>query len=67
MSLRVTTESSRQQSENNDGNSSLKLDPLWEVVVDNSDDQSVKYWRKVCFNIIAKMILISYILCKEYV
>jgi hypothetical protein len=43
ISLRVTTESSRQQSKNNDGNSSLELDLLWEEVVDNSDDQIVKY------------------------
>jgi hypothetical protein len=47
MFLRVTTESSRQQTENNDGNSSPELDLLWEEVVDNSDDQIVKYWRKV--------------------
>jgi hypothetical protein len=65
ISLRLTTDSSGQQSENNDGNSSLELDLLWEEVVDNSDDQIVKYWRKVCFNTIAKMVLIGYILCKE--
>jgi hypothetical protein len=45
----------------------LKLDASWEEVVNNSDDQIVKYWRKVCFNIIAKMVLISYILYKENV
>jgi len=38
MSLRVTTESSRQHSENNDVNSSPELDPMWQEVVDNSDD-----------------------------
>jgi hypothetical protein len=67
MSLRVTIESSRQQPENNDGNSSPELGPSWEEVVDNSDDQIVKYWRKVCFNILAKMVLISYILYKKKV
>jgi len=67
MSLRGTTESSRQQLENTDGNNSPELDLLWEEVVDNCDDQTVKYWRKVCFNIIAKMVLISYILYKENV
>ena len=64
MSLRVTTESSRQQLENNDDNSSPELDLLWEEVADNRDDQILKYWRKVCFNIIAKK---SYILYKENV